>query len=87
MKSVIALIACVIIFYLSALRWRRSVKIVFLLLVLEGALRKWVLPQANEMIYFLKDVVILGTYFNFYLFSDSDKSLLKKNNFINVLIF
>jgi hypothetical protein len=87
MKSVIALISCVIIFYLSALKWRRSVKTVFLLLVLEGALRKWVLPQANEMIYFLKDIVILGAYFNFYLFSDSDKSLFKKISFINVLIF
>ncbi|MFB8791470.1 MAG: hypothetical protein U7123_22185 [Potamolinea sp.] len=87
MKAVIALIVSVVIFYFSALKWRRSVKVVFLLLVLEGALRKWVLPQANEMIYFLKDIVVLGAYFNFYLFSDSDKRFIKKLNFINILIF
>lgn len=87
MKIVIALIACVIIFYASALKWRRSIKFVFLLLVIEGALRKWVFPQANEMIYFLKDVVVLGAYFNFYFFSNSDRSLLKKINFINSLSF
>lgn len=87
MKAVIALIVCIVIFYFSALKWRRSVKVVFLLLVLEGALRKWVLPQANEMIYFLKDIVVLGAYFNFYLFSDADKRFIKKINFINILIF
>jgi hypothetical protein len=87
MKIVIALIGCLIIFYFSALKWRRSIKFVFLLLVIEGALRKWVFPQANEMIYFLKDVVVLGAYFNFYLFSNSDKSFLKKVNFMNSLSF
>jgi hypothetical protein len=44
----------------------------------EGALRKWVLPQASEMIYFLKDVVLIGAYLNFYAFSVPKDKLLKK---------
>jgi hypothetical protein len=86
-KLLISLLAGVIIFSLSALKWRRAVKAVFLLLVFEGALRKWVLPQANEMIYFLKDIVILGAYFNFYLFSSSNKKLIPKIPIINILVF
>ena len=87
MKLVIALLACVIIFYLSALKWRHSVKAVFLLLVLEGALRKWVLPQASEMIYFLKDVILMGAYFNFYGLSSFKEKLPKQGKIVNLLIF
>jgi len=84
---IIGLLACAVIFYASAIKWRRSVKAVFFLLVLEGALRKWVFPQASEMIYFLKDIVLLGAYFNFYGFSATDRKLIPKGTVINLLIF
>lgn len=87
MKLLIVLFVGIVIFYFSALKWRRAIKIVFLLLVIEGALRKWVFPQANEMIYFLKDLVLLGGYFNFYGFSSADKKLIPKGVIINFLIF
>ena len=87
MKLLIALLACVIIFYFSAVKWRRAVKAVFFLLVIEGALRKWVFPQASEMIYFLKDIVLLGAYFNFYGLSTSDRKLIPKGKVVNILIF
>ena len=87
MKLLIALLACVIIFYFSAVKWRRAVKAVFFLLVIEGALRKWVFPQASEMIYFLKDIVLLGAYFNFYGLSTSDRKLIPKEKVVNILIF
>jgi hypothetical protein len=87
LKLLIALLACVIIFYFSAVKWRRAVKAVFFLLVIEGALRKWVFPQASEMIYFLKDIVLLGAYFNFYGLSTSDRKLIPKEKVVNILIF
>ena len=87
MKLLIALVACVIIFCFSALNWRRTVKAVFFLLVIEGALRKWIVPQASEMIYFLKEIVLLGAYFNFYGFSATDRRLIPKGKIINFLIF
>ena len=89
MKLIIALLAGVVIFYLSALKWRRSLKAVFILLVFEGALRKWVLPQASEMIYFLKDVVLIGAYLNFYAFSVPKDKLPRKGGrkIVNILIF
>ena len=87
MKLLLGLVAAVIIFSLSARNWRHSVKTVVLLLVLEGALRKWVLPQANEMIYFLKDIVLLGAYFNFYFLAQPKEKLPTKTSTINILIF
>jgi hypothetical protein len=83
-KLLIGLLACLVVFSLSALKWRRAVKAVFLLIVIEGALRKWVFPQANEMLYFLKDIVLLGVYFNFYFFSGSKEKLFPKVNLIKV---
>ncbi len=66
MKLLVALVAVIVIFYLSCLDWRRSVKALLVLIVLEGVLRKWILPQASELIYFLKDIVLFGSYFQYY---------------------
>lgn len=87
MKLLIALIAVIFIFYISCLDWRRSVKAALVILVLEGALRKWVLPQASEMIYFLKDVVLFGAYFQYYgLSKGGQKFPTIKTPFINILL-
>ncbi|MBL9131444.1 MAG: hypothetical protein JNG86_09610, partial [Verrucomicrobiaceae bacterium] len=32
--------------------WRAGVKIAFVMVLIEGALRKWVLPGAQELAYF-----------------------------------
>lgn len=85
MNLIISLLA-VGIACISFVNWRHTVKAVFVILVIEGALRKWVLPQASEMIYFLKDFVILGAYINYYCFSSFEKKLIFKNFTINILI-
>lgn len=89
MKLIVGLVACVIIFYFSALKWRNSVKAVFILLVFEGALRKWVIPQASELIYFLKDIILLGAYLNFYGLSSSKEKLPTQGGgrIVSILIF
>lgn len=87
MKLLIALSASLVIFYLSFSNWRLAVKAVFLLTVIEGALRKWALPQANEMIYFLKDFVLLGAYIRYYGMAVTNRKLIIKNHPINILIF
>jgi hypothetical protein len=46
-------------------RWRRAVEVAMVLLVLEGALRKWLFPGSQELIYFAKDVILLGCYGGF----------------------
>lgn len=57
----IALAALVI----SAKHWRGATATMMVLLIFEGALRKWVLPEAQTAIYLAKDVVLLGAYIGF----------------------
>jgi hypothetical protein len=49
----------------SASRWRQAVQVALVLLILEGALRKWVFPGAQDIVYFAKDVFFLGAYAGF----------------------
>lgn len=46
-------------------RWRQAVQLVMTLLVFEGALRKWAFPGAQDLVYFAKDVLLLGVYAGF----------------------
>jgi hypothetical protein len=47
--------------------WQRALFGVFVLLVFEGALRKWALPEAQTLIYLLKDAILLAVYLGFML--------------------
>jgi hypothetical protein len=47
--------------------WQRALFAVFVLIVFEGALRKWVFPSAQAQIYLLKDVIIFAAYVGFVL--------------------
>ncbi|MBE9224272.1 hypothetical protein IQ264_02140 [Phormidium sp. LEGE 05292] len=87
MIKFLALIIVIAIFFVSFFNWRTAVKSVFFILVIEGALRKWLLPQASEMIYFLKDLVLLGAYIKYFLFLRNEKKIPITNNFINIIIF
>jgi hypothetical protein len=46
--------------------WRAAVKVAFVAVLVEGAIRKWLLPQGQELVYFLKDVFLVGAYLKFY---------------------
>jgi hypothetical protein len=46
-------------------RWRAAVQLGMVLLIFEGALRKWVFPEAQSLVYFAKDVFFLGAYLGF----------------------
>jgi len=46
--------------------WRQCVKTALFILIIEGALRKWVWPEYGYYIFFLKDFVLLVAYLKFY---------------------
>ncbi|MGV3660328.1 MAG: hypothetical protein ACO1TE_09080 [Prosthecobacter sp.] len=56
----------------SFFHWRAAVKVAFVIALLEGAIRKWLLPGGQEMIYFLKDTFLVGAYIKFFLFPDPE---------------
>jgi hypothetical protein len=47
-------------------RWRTAVQFALLLMIFEGAIRKWVFPGAQDLVYFAKDVLLLGAYLGFF---------------------
>lgn len=87
MKLVFGIPIIVGLLYLSCLNWRLSVKAALVLVVIEGALRKWVLPQASDVVYFLKDFVLLGAYLRYYVFPSSEQKLTIKNNLLSTFVF
>jgi hypothetical protein len=48
-------------------RWRTAVALAMLLLVFEGALRKWIWPEGQQLLYFAKDSILIGAYVGFLL--------------------
>lgn len=58
------------IFLWSFINWRLGVKVAIIAALLEGAIRKWGLPQAQEIVYFLKDIFLAGAYVRFFLFPE-----------------
>lgn len=46
-------------------RWRLAVQAALVLLVVEGAIRKWLLPGSQDLVYFAKDALLLGCYLGF----------------------
>jgi hypothetical protein len=51
--------------------WRQAVKLALLLVILEGAIRKWLLPSAQDLVYFAKDAVLLAAFCGY--FGESDR--------------
>ncbi|HEV8238173.1 MAG TPA: hypothetical protein VGS57_02250 [Thermoanaerobaculia bacterium] len=60
-KLVVAALAAVAFFW-AVQRWRQGTQAVMVLLVVEGAIRKWMFPQSQQLVYFAKDVLLLGCY-------------------------
>ena len=87
MQLIIGTLYVISIVYILSLDWRRAIKAVFVILVIEGALRKWALPQASDLSYFLKDLILLSVYLRYYVFSSAKGKFVVKNQIITIIIF
>jgi hypothetical protein len=90
MQLLIALIGATVFFWLSYLvlyhlSWQRAVIIALIIVIFEGVLRKWVLPQASDQIYFIKDLFILIAYLKYY-FSREAKYPFRRNSLTTILV-
>ncbi|MEA5626092.1 hypothetical protein [Nostoc sp. UHCC 0251] len=79
----IAIVAIFFLIFISALDWKKSVVFVLVFIILEGVARKWILPQASNLIYFVKDLVLIGAYIKYFLIEGKK---IKKHN-INIFIY
>lgn len=74
LEMMILAAACSLIlsYMLAAFSWRRAVHLAFIMALLEGGIRKWLLPGASELVYFGKDIILFGAYIKFYFNPDFD---------------
>jgi len=49
------------------LRWRNLIKLALFVAVIDGALRKWFFPDLSSILYFLKDLILIIAYFQFFV--------------------
>ena len=61
-----------VIVMLAFANWRAALKATLVVLLFEGAIRKWILPTGQELVYFLKDGILLGAYLRFFIFPDPE---------------
>jgi hypothetical protein len=66
-QRLLLLVACAAAFAWAIRNWRKGIEAVMVLLVVEGALRKWVFPGSQQLVYFAKDILLLGCYAGYLL--------------------
>ena len=66
------LLAASVVTLWSYSNWRTAVKIALVVALFEGAIRKWLMPGAQELAYFLKDIFLFGAYLKFMISPDLD---------------
>ena len=72
--------------FLAVRYWQHALFGVFVLLVFEGALRKWAFPWAQAQIYLVKDVILLAVYLGFMLDSRRNLPAPKGVGFIKIVL-
>src|SRR5262249_47246996 len=71
---------------LAARYWQQALFGVFVLMVFEGALRKWALPSAQAQIYLVKDAILLAVYLGFVLDARRNQPVLRGVTSIKVVL-
>src|SRR4051794_21529700 len=71
---------------LAVTYWKRALFRVFVLLVFEGALRKWAFPAAQAQIYLVKDLILLAVYLGFILDGRKQKGSPRGTGMIKVIL-
>jgi len=62
MTQGLLLLAVALAMFWSYRRWWLAVRALLVLIVVEGALRKWVLPGQQQLVYLVKDFLVLAIY-------------------------
>ncbi len=59
--------------------WKLGIKTLLVVVIVEGAVRKWFMPSATEMIYFYKDLLMLATLAGYFRKRGKTPFLIKRH--------
>jgi len=65
MQIIGVLALALLIIYGASQKWKLAIKSILVLVIIEGALRRWAFPEARDLIYFFKDLLLIGSYLGF----------------------
>ena len=65
MEIVGVLIFALVVIFGAATNWKLAIKTILVIVIIEGGLRRWAFPGAKDLIYFLKDFILIGSYLGF----------------------
>src|SRR5262245_1405910 len=86
MSPALLLFAAALCALLAVRYWRHALFGVFVLLVFEGALRKWAFPSAQAQLYLVKDAILLAVYLGFVLDGRRNQPALRGAASIRIVI-
>src|SRR5262245_40920665 len=75
MNFVAVVIGGLVLIGIGLYNWRYGVFPALVLVVLEGAIRKWVLAHNSQIIYFAKEVVLFSAYARFFLLGATSQTV------------
>jgi hypothetical protein len=64
LEPVLFVVALVLVI-VAVRHWERGIQIILVVVIIEGAVRKWFLPSASELVYFYKDALMVATLFGY----------------------
>lgn len=82
----VAMLAVITVLLCLPLKWQTLVKGVLILVVIEGAIRKWFLPGLSQFVYFGKDFIALIAYFKFFTSTSSTERAPYKDPLLSISI-
>lgn len=65
-QRLLLLVVVAFVFLWATRRWQRAAFAAMVLLVFEGAIRKWLFPGSQQLVYFAKDVLLIGCYLGYW---------------------
>ena len=83
---ILGIVFCVFIIILI-IKYKTAFKLSLIVLVFDGAIRKWLLPQYNNILYFLKDFILLFGYIGFFLKRERSRNIKPVGPWVKFFIY
>lgn len=82
------IIVGIAVLFMALRNWELGVQAVLVIVVFEGAVRKWFLPSASDLVYFYKDFVMLASFIGYLSRRDKTPLVIKgRLQLLAVIIF
>ena len=81
-----ALVSFIFIILLSYIFWRKAMGVLIIWVLISGAVRKWLVPQFSDIVYFFNFIILTGIYLRFFWNRIAKQDPLIQKHFINPFI-